>query len=299
MPAIQILTRNNEETIQACIESLSQLDAEVVVGDLGSTDNTVAMCDEMGATTYHLGEMERHVARNKLARDDVNIAVEPWEILAQGNISDIATCSYASVMNQKVLTKEIRLWRKPLEFVNPTFETIDAITQTHSNLVFYAVGGRDYQYDRMMIARWKKNPLTNRPHYYQACIELAEGKIAEFMQAADYYLFLDRSNSMSAIMLRYYLAYSYLTQRKVRPTLQNINLCLCERPLMAEFWCLMADVYYHLIKDFRKAIEFYENAIVLGSRRKQNDVWPLDLNKYRQYPTRMIESCQTLMKSSI
>ena len=295
MLTIQILTRNNEDTIRACIESTLRLNAEIVVGDLGSTDNTISICDEMGAITHHLGGMERHEARNSLTKDGLNLALEPWEVWSQGLIPN-ADCAYVSILNNQIITKEIRFWQKPMSFINPTFERVDAETINHSNVVLYSIGSRDYDYDKLMLAQWKKNPVLAAPYYYQACVELALKNYPEFFRSAEYYLFRDKSNSMSAIMLRYYMAYAHMfVNKKVRPALQNLNLCLCAKPMMSEFWCLMADIYYHLLKDWRKATDFYENAIILGSRRKAPDTWPLDLSKYNKYPTKMIESCQKLL----
>lgn len=296
MLTAQVLTRNNSNTIRDCLDSLLAHDAEVIVGDLGSTDDTLRICDEMGAITHRLGEMERHEARNKLAVDGLNLAVEPWEIWAQGNLKEVKDSAYVSVYNHKTITKEIRLWRKPLQHINPTFERVDADCQTHSDVTLFCIGSRDYEYDKRMLAKWKQNPTLSSPYYYQACTELALKNYPEFFRTAEHYLFLDRSESVSAVMLRYYMAYAYLTIKgQVKPALQNLNLCLCARPLMAEFWCLTGDVYYHLLHDFRKALDFYENAMILGARRRSYDVWPIDLTKYREHPSKMIASCQKLM----
>ena len=43
------------------------------------------------------------------------------------------------------------------------------------------------------------------------------------------------------------------------------------------------------------AKELYENAIVLGGRRMSNDVWPMDVSKYEEYPQTMISSCEKLI----
>ena len=100
-------------------------------------------------------------------------------------------------------------------------------------------------------------------------------------------------------MIRYYYAMTMLIYKKsYKPALQNINLCLCAKPLMAEFWCLMADVYYHLLNKFSEAKFFYENAIFMGSRRMKNDVNPIDLDKYKAYPNKMIKSCEQLLQQS-
>ncbi len=95
-------------------------------------------------------------------------------------------------------------------------------------------------------------------------------------------------DGMSATMTRYYYAMVKLTQKAHKPALQNLNLCLCAKPLMAEFWCLMGDVYFYLLGKPDSAKEFYENAIVLGARRLQSDRWPMDFSKYRKYPERML-----------
>jgi hypothetical protein len=98
-------------------------------------------------------------------------------------------------------------------------------------------------------------------------------------------------------MTRYYYAFVQLTQKRaVRPTLQNLNICLCLKPLMAEFWCLSGDVYYHILSQFELAKEFYENALILGSKRLNDDIWPMDVSKYKKYPTMMIDSCDKILK---
>jgi|LSQX01.1.fsa_nt_gb hypothetical protein len=293
---IQILTHNNEPTIRKTIESLLPLDAQITVGDLGSADNTVAVSESLGAIVEHLGGVDRATARNKLAKPGLNLAVEPWEVLAQGKCQAIESCAYVTVINRRIITKEARIWEFGTPHENPTFEVPVCDPQAESDIVLYVIGRRDFTYDRQMLAKWKReHPTAAQPFYYQSCIELAESNFDEFMRNAEHYLFLDRSRSMTATMSRYYLAMTYMMRRRqARPALQNINLCLCARPLMAEFWCLMADVYYHLLKKFTTAMEFYENAIILGSRRLRSDKWPMDISKYKDYPSRMIESCQKL-----
>jgi glycosyltransferase involved in cell wall biosynthesis len=46
--SVAIITQNEEQTIRGCLESVSWAD-EIVVVDSGSTDNTVAICKELGA----------------------------------------------------------------------------------------------------------------------------------------------------------------------------------------------------------------------------------------------------------
>ncbi len=74
-------------------------------------------------------------------------------------------------------------------------------------------------------------------------------------------------------------------------------VCLAKKPTMAEFWCLLGDVYYDA-KDYDKAKEFYENAVILGSRRLKDDGWPMEISKYKEYPQKMIEACKKIKTSS-
>jgi len=297
---VQILTYNNQSTVRRAIESLISINAEVTVGDLGSTDNTVPICENLGAIVEHFGGVDRATARNRLAKPGLNLAMEPWEVLVQGKVDSIADCAYVTVINRRILTREIRLWKFGALHINPTFESLDCSAQIESDIVLSSIGRRDFEYDRTMIDLWKKqHPTAPEPYYCSSGIELAEAKYDEFMRNAEHYLFLDRTQRMTTVMTRYYLAMTYLVHRRqARPSLQNINLCLCARPLMAEFWCLMGDIYYHLLKNFRAAMEFYENAIILGSRRLKSDRWPMDISKYRDYPDKMIESCKSLSEKS-
>lgn len=67
---------------------------------------------------------------------------------------------------------------------------------------------------------------------------------------------------------------------------------------MAEFWCLTADIHYHLRGAMRVAEGLYENAVILGGHRSLEDRWPMDLSKYKDYPERMMDSCQQLIDES-
>jgi glycosyltransferase involved in cell wall biosynthesis len=47
-----ILTKNHEDIISSTLESAKQV-GEVLVADLGSTDNTVSLCKEMGVKAFN------------------------------------------------------------------------------------------------------------------------------------------------------------------------------------------------------------------------------------------------------
>ena len=65
---------------------------------------------------------------------------------------------------------------------------------------------------------------------------------------------------------------------------------------MAEFWCLLGDIYY-ASGDHDRAYDFYQNGMLLGQRRKKSSDWPMELSKYKEYPEKMMASCVKLGKS--
>jgi hypothetical protein len=99
-------------------------------------------------------------------------------------------------------------------------------------------------------------------------------------------------------MARYYLALVQgVVENDMKEAIQNITLCIAENPLMAEFWCLLGDMFVKMEK-FRDAIAFYENAIALGCRRHQLDFWPMHISKYDEYPKDMMEKCKKAISSA-
>jgi tetratricopeptide (TPR) repeat protein len=83
-----------------------------------------------------------------------------------------------------------------------------------------------------------------------------------------------------------------------RKALELLMYCFAEKPLMAEFWCLLGDIYYEA-DEYGKAKCFYENAKILGSRRLNSDEWPFDISKYKDYPDKMIASCDEVISKAI
>jgi glycosyltransferase involved in cell wall biosynthesis len=297
MITAHLLTKNNEATINSCLDSIKNYN--IVVADLGSTDLTREICKSYGADVHYF-DCPRHEARNKLIQkidSHTNMFIEPWEILVSESKS---ATGFGTVMYQKTITKEIRFWKEG-RFINPVYERLDIDTDEETGAIFLSQGRRDYADLLEAVELWRnEKPTLPSPHYYKACILLAQGHWDDFLRVSEHYMFLQKEKSMSFIMNRYYYAMGSLIRgSKIKPVLQNLNLCLCERPLMAEFWCLLGDVYYHKLGKFEEAKEFYENAIILGSRRLKTDKWPMDLAKYREYPQKMIESCQKISKQVV
>jgi len=272
-----------------------------MVADLGSSDNTLKICEDAGVEIYKM-KCHRNEARNRLIDNTsgVTFLLEPWETFIKGadNLNRLSTTSYATILQNNMLTKDIRAWTDKPRFVNPVYETIEQ-NAVDADILIYSTGRNDHEDILLAINEWKKSfPIAIAPYYYEACTLLSMGKWQQFLTASEYYMFLDKTLSMPAIMNHYYFAMVQLMNlKKVRPSLQNLSICLSAKPLMAEFWCLAGDVHYHLTKKFNVAKDLYENAIFLGGKRLKNDNCPMDLAKYKTYPNKMIDSCDKIMQS--
>lgn len=271
MLTIHILTKNNVHTLPKALDSIACLKTTVLVGDLGSTDGTTDLCRSREAVVFQLGNRRRDEARNIMldrAASGMHFYLEPWEALMQGReaMTKIKGVSDVRVVRGTSIVNEVRIWDGRHRFINPVFERLDVEDGAPSPVVVSSSGGLQAEYAINEIETWKADkPLSSTPYYYQSCVLLAEARYDDFLKVADHYLFIEKEINMATVMTRYYYAMvQLLHKRAYKSVLQNLNLCLCAKPLMAEFWCLTGDVYYHLLNRFDQAREFYYNAMILG-----------------------------------
>jgi len=310
---IQILTKNNEKTIKATLESILPLNARVFIIDCGSTDGTFKISQYYGCEVIKYTEKDYSKARNTLVKESStnwHFVINPNETLSYGakEIKEIVDKNkigiyFLKIFNQDILTKEIRLWHKDakLEFVNPVYECLVSSEMKDSNAILYSKPMNIHDEMLQLVRNWKKDsPVSSSPHYYEACLLLSQGKYDEFIKAADLYLFKDKEKIMPITMMRYYCAWVYCHVKK-NPDFASRNIlpCIVANPLMAEFWCLLGDIYYLFVKDYNKAIGFYDNAIFLGGKRLNDDPWPMEIKKYKDYPQDMKKSCLMKIKKTV
>lgn len=302
-----ILTKNNEATIDAALQSVSWLRGPIVVGDLGSNDDTLKICRQHGATILPMSFQDDYSnVKNKLLGSKESLwqlYLEPWEQILTGHriilevISDTKPRAYyLQILTGQTIAKEVRLWNKQLRFTNPVFESvIDNQANLLEPVIINSQGGINESQVERLLGIWKKaDPLSSEPYYYQAYQFLKNKKYKEFASLAEQYA-TNSKKGVSAVMIRYHLAmvhtYSLGNGEKA---MKHIVECIAARPLMAEFWCLLADLHYKA-NEYKKAISFYENAIILGSERVK-DEWPIEIPKYKEYPLKMIDSCQKILQ---
>jgi len=85
MLTTQILVENNEKTIKNTLDSLVKLKSKVIIGDMGSSDNTIKICKEFELEIVDVSKQKNYSKiRNQLIKEGLNFYINPWETLEQG-----------------------------------------------------------------------------------------------------------------------------------------------------------------------------------------------------------------------
>lgn len=298
MLKVQILTLNNRETIKRCLDSAFALGGEVVVGDMGSTDGTPEFCKGMGASVVFLNPKEDMSSlRNSLIGKGLNMYLEPWEFLAPGfEVAGLSGATAFYVVQGKTVSKQVRFWERGF-FTNPVFEHLNAegTVEVRPDLVVLSDSPPDRRKEYTEACRrWvETNPTSPNPYYYLACSLLAEGLIGEFSGVSRKYMVMSGGEGESALLMNYYIARTEVSKGMFKEASTRILSCIASRPTFAEFWCLLGDMFFYRGK-YEKACEIYKNARLIGLRRKSDDMFPIEIPKYKSYPMYMERKCSEL-----
>jgi tetratricopeptide (TPR) repeat protein len=302
MPTVQILLRNNRKTIERALASVSGL-GRIVVGDLGSDDGSAELCSSHGAEIINFrGCADFSSARNRLSDEGLNFYLEAWEFLARGAGEVVAASGprQVYVIQNGMVSKETRIW-KGRGFKNPAYEAVaDSSAECDPRIAVVSDVPLDLRAERRAIVeKWLDNrPTSPEPYYYMACCCLSERKYDDFMSHARKYLAMEMNQGVEAVLLRYYMAQIELHTGSLQDASGHILLCIERCPTMAEFWCVLGDMFYKQNK-FGKARFMYDNAIIMGKRRKSTDSYPVEISKYREYPEKMIRSIDEISEDII
>ena len=292
MLTVQILTKNNEGTIRKTLESLSGLEARVVVGDMGSSDSTVRICLEYGAEVRKIvWRSDYSEARNSLISEGMNLMVEPWEVVARGREEIMASEGNfkVTVVRGGSVSKELRLWNRG-SFRNPVYETIDEDGAEYLEGVALVGSGwpdrRGEVFDLCGVWR-ERRPTSPEPWYYSSLSCLALGRLDEFMVFSERYLAMAEGFGPAETHVAYKMSRVLFGRGEDSKAAGLLASCLFYNPTMAEFWCLFGDALYRK-KEYSRARAMYANAIVMGSMRMSSDPSPLEIDKYREHPEKMM-----------
>jgi len=252
---------------------------------------------ELETVSNNFNRNYSQVLNNCLEESKNYLFLNPWEYIISPPQKTDNLC-YVSIIDGEIISKEIRIFPGTCKFANPVYPIIDSST---NNLSCCVIGSSstNFRYDPNLVYEWRaKEPLNPKPLYYQAISLLQQGKYKDFLTTSSQYMRMNPSISISGTMNKYYYALvSFTVNKDYKSAIQNLIQCLSINICMAEFWCLLGDIYYEL-NDYNKAIDFYQNALLLGSRRLRNDKWPMIVSKYEEYPQNMIKSCLKLTENN-
>jgi len=255
---VHILTNNHASTVIQTIASVSELKAEIVVTDLGSNDGTPKACRDLGAIVDTVTQYDDlSYVRNNAIGDGWILYLEPWEMLAAGQKEiaricqqDTATAYHVNVFQDETITKEVRLWHRNsnTKFVNPVFEH----PQTNNSKFLdsaYSCGGKVLTDVETRVENWAKSlPIASEPVYYRAYLLMSKKRYPEFIQAAEAYLAQANSGKPATLMTYYLASVLFYIMEDTKQSVRNVLMCIASKPTMAEFWCLLGDIYHKLNK---------------------------------------------------
>lgn len=281
------------------------LESKIVVGDLGSSDDTLDICSKYNVEFIEASSRKRCDIRNSMIESCKTpwiFYIEPWEILASGGsaIKNLKPDAYSvKIFQGDIITKETRIWHKSkrLKFIQPIYESLTDHESTPLPAVVLSSMPNIAEDMSKEIEEWANgNPISKEPYYYKAFMYLRQNRYDKFLEAAKEYLFREKTG-MPSIMMQYYVSKIQFYMGNVAEASRGVVSCLVVKPLMAEFWCLLGDIYYK-IKEYKKAICYYENALVLGKHRLVEDAWPIEISRYKTHPNKMIQSCKDIVLNS-
>ena len=173
-----LLVKNNSTTIEKTIQSILPLNGQIIVGDIGSTDNTIQLCQGCSNVVTVLFEDNYAEAKNKIldqSNSEWALFIEPWEVLVTGHsvIRNIVSTSPGSyhfqILQGGIITKETRLWHRSrnLKFINPVYETIHDKLSQPIDVIVYSKQALDLDHQLELVNKWQ---AVSDSHYYRSCI---------------------------------------------------------------------------------------------------------------------------------
>lgn len=302
-----ITSRNNEKTLKECIDSCVCANSDILIADFSSSDDSLKIAENSGFKTLKMAFYNDY---SKLKNELILECDTEWMFFINANeifikntntILDFVEknhCAKINLMQEKIVTKPIRIINKQCKFTNPVYEyVINDAKQSEIYLKSHTIQRFDENLN--IIKKWmKEKPFSAQTHYYLSCLYLSNNKFQDFIRTSKYYLFLEKNKNTSYYMTKYYLAMTYAyVEKNYQEASKILFEIILEKPLMAEFWCLLGDIYYSLDK-YEKSYHFYENAMILGSRRLKEDDLPFHIEKYKKHPQDMMLNCKKIIESS-
>ena len=295
--AVQILV-DGEPDLSATLDQTAALGLQAYVGDMRNNPETHHMCRLRRVPYTPLACSSRADARNRLwsaTPADAHVFLNAGEMLHRCRLPAGKGFYLASLVNNNLVSHEIRAAVGVTgTFQHRLFEQIEATSVANADLVVVMPAFGNSQEMLRRCAEWAKEEKCFSSCYHLAMLQLACGHIDQFMTSAREIMFRYPEADIPNTMVRYYYALACLHKNQPVPLFAALGMCLAVNPFMAEFWCLAGDAHYHLLNNFGHAYRLYSKAISFGRHRKVGR-WPADLDKYEEYPLKMMASCCAIL----
>lgn len=302
------ILNNNNYNLKECLNSFKELNYEIIIGTFNINDEIEGLYNNNNCKVKEIkNKKDFSFSKNKLFEDYEGwiFWIEPYEIILDNldelkSIENKEPFAYrVQVLQNGIVTKPIRIWHTNLnlKWENPIFESVLNKNSYQTDIILKSKELPNIELQKEILSLWKeKSPEKKEIYYYESLHNLYSKKYNSFLNLANQYLFLDK-NSISSYMLRYYMATIQLhVFNDFKNSIINTAICIKKNPSMSEFWCLYADIMLKM-KNIKKAISLYENAIFAGELRLNDDEWPIDIEKYLKYPEFKINFCKNLLNS--
>lgn len=297
MLSVQVLADAGED-ITSAAEAAAPHGWEVLVGYVRGREPPGLGHPAVTPVPVEDGPRDRkRIALAAASSHDYCVMIEPWESISSGAGQLAAAAASGATVRTMVVqgdmvTKPVRGWDR--RRASPRQAVLECVQpDSDARLIDCTFDSSAAPPTARLIPlakAWaKEEPLSAVPDYCLACLHLGAGDLDAFWAGSDAFLFKAKKPSMAVVMTRYYRAMvAGLSRRRPREAIENLLVCLTARPTMAEFWCLLGDVFA-TAGDPGRAREFYRNAMDMGRARDFADPWPVQMSKYRDYPQSRID----------
>jgi len=314
--AINIITTHNEPYLEKCLQSVSELNPEYVIGYTGDiSKEEYKICLKYAPYSTYVIEWNdnfsevRNFIKNKTESPWI-IWIDSDETISPDSINKIIELIESGpkglyhkfrLIHENTTMGQVRMFynKDTIKWSYPIHERIifDTLPIDHYDIeIIHHINNINRSSERNI--RILKNVLskdeTNPEYHFYLAIEFhLIGKQMKALLHAEkflYYINIEKID-IRKMYMRYLIAWINIFHIKnYQKAIEILLAQLIMNCNISEFWCLLGDAYLSLGK-FDLAKQFYKNAITMGEFKYDN-MWLVDLDKYDKYPKSKIKYCE-------
>lgn len=308
--ALNLITTNNEPYLKDCLESVKKIKPEYTIVYNGKENSEELELCKQYTKNIIIQEWKENFSELR------NVAIEntksPWILWLDSDevIEDVEMIKNINQMNSyhsfklihgSTTVSQLRLFRNDprIKWKYPVHEKI-----VPSNLpdwypdikIIHKVNNIQRSSARnigILLKELDKDPVNADYNFYLAIEYHLLGQQMKALLYAEKFLLhcTIQEVNVRKMYIRYLISWIYTFHlRNYQKAIQIILGQIALNCNIAEFWCLLGDIYLKLGK-YDHAYRFYENAIIMG-KYKHEHMWITDLDRYDNYPRFRMEQCK-------